>query len=31
MGRSKDQFLSQTGGFRFGETDEQFMERTKKI
>ena len=31
MSRSKDQFLEQTGGFRFGETAPEFKARTERI
>lgn len=31
MGRGKDQLIRETGGLRFGETDEQFRERFAEI
>lgn len=31
MSRSKDQWIEETGGFRFGESDAQFLARTARI
>ena len=31
MSRTKDQWLRETGGFRFGETDAEFQHRTAEI
>ena len=31
MGRNKDDFIARTGGFRIGETPEQFAARAKQI
>ena len=31
MSRTKDQWLEETGGFRIGESPEQFKQRTKEI
>lgn len=31
MSRTKDQWLEQTGGFRFGETPADFQARTARI
>jgi hypothetical protein len=31
MGRGKDQFIRETGGFRFGESEEQFHARVAAI
>ena len=31
MGRSKDRFLEETGGFRLGESQEDFARRVEEI
>jgi hypothetical protein len=31
MSRSKDYFIEQTGGFRLGESHEQFLQRQREI
>ena len=31
MGRTKDQWIQETGGFRIGETPEQFQKRVAEI
>jgi hypothetical protein len=31
MSRSKEQFIEETGGFRFGESEADFLARTRRI